>query len=121
MRIVDEIPDVLRPEVDAALAWLNAEHRRSFALSGLVDPERAEQARGAPHELTLILCDGDLCLRERVRVRPSGGGFSFARADAKREDPPAELDPGPGVRAGWLAAELAKHAFVVLVFYRGFW
>lgn len=36
-------------------------------------------------------------------------------------DPLAELDPPAGARRGWLAEALASHAFVVLVFYRGFW
>lgn len=121
MRIVEQVPDALRPEVGAALAWLAAEHGRPFGLSGVVDPELAERAAGSVHDLTLIVCDGDLCLREQLRVRPDGAGFGFSRADAAREDPPAERDPLPGVRAGWLDGALARHAFVVLVFYRGFW
>jgi hypothetical protein len=121
MQVVEEIPEALRPEVDAALAWLNAEQRRSFKLTGVVDPEVAERSGSAPHDLTLILCDGDLCVREQVRVRVAGGGFEISRADAARKDPPAELDPLPGARNGWLEGALAKHAFVVLVFYRGFW
>ena len=118
MRIVERIPETLRPEVDAALAWLAAEQGRSFSLTGVVDPERAA---GSAHDLTLIVCDGDLCLREQLRVHPRSGGFQFSRSDAAREDPPAELDPLPGARTGWLAGVLARHAFVVLVFYRGFW
>ena len=121
MRIVEEIPEALRVEVDAALAWVNGEQRRSFSVSGVVDPEIALKAAGEPHALSLILCDGDLCVREDVRVRRSGGGFEIQSAGTGREDPPAELDPLPGVRAGWLEEALAKHAFVVLVFYRGFW
>jgi hypothetical protein len=121
MRVVEEIPQALRSEVNAALAWLNAEQGRSFKLTGIVDPKEAERSGGAPHDLTLILCDGDLCVREQVRVRAAGGGFEIGRADAAREDPPAELDPLPGARIGWLESALAKHAFVVLVFYRGFW
>lgn len=121
MQGVEEISEALRPEVDAALAWLNAERGRSFKLTGVVDPEVAERSGGAPHDLTLILCDGDLCVREQVRVRAGSGGFEITRADAAREDPPAELDPLPGVRTGWLEGALAQHAFVVLVFYRGFW
>jgi len=121
MRTVEEIPEALRPEVDAALAWLNAEQRRHFQVTGVVDPEIAERSSGAAHDLTLILCDGDLCVREQVRVRAGSGGFEITRADAARADPPAELDPLPGVRTGWLAGALAEHAFVVLVFYRGFW
>jgi len=31
------------------------------------------------------------------------------------------LDPPARVRTEWLTRTLAKHAFVVLVFYRGFW
>jgi hypothetical protein len=121
MQVVEKIPEALRPEVDAALAWLNVEQRRSFKLTGVVDPEVAEQSGSAPHELTLILCDGDLCVREQVRVRAGSGGFEISRVDAARKDPPAELDPLPGVRTGWLDEAVAKHAFVVLVFYRGFW
>jgi len=121
MRIVEQIPAALGPEVEAALAWLNAEQGRHFEVTGVVDPELAEQSAGHAHELTLILCEGELCMREQIRVQPGGGGFAFARVDAVRKDPPAELDPSPGVRTGWLARELAQHAFVVLVFYRGFW
>ena len=121
MRIVEQIPEALRTEVGAALAWLAAEQGRRFELTGVVDPELAERAAGAVHDLTLIVCDGDLCLREQLRVRPDGAGFQFSRAGAAREDPPATLDPLPGVRTGWLDGVLAQHAFVVLVFYRGFW
>jgi hypothetical protein len=121
MRIVETIPEALRPEVDATLAWLEARRGRQFEVTGVVDPELAEQSSGQDHDLTLILCDGDLCVREQVRVRAAGGGFEIAGADAAREDPPAELDPLPGVRSGWLEGALAQHAFVVLVFYRGFW
>ena len=121
MRIVEEIPGALGPEVDAALAWLDASQGRHFELTGIVDPEVAERAGGAAHDLTLILCEGDRCVRERLHVRPRAGGFEFAIADARREDPPPELDPLPGVRQGWLEEVLAKHAFVVLIFYRGFW
>ena len=121
MQIVETIPEALQPEVGAALAWLDAKRGRHFKVTGVVDPETALRSSGAAHDLTLILCDGDLCVREQVRVRARSGGFEITRADAARQDPPAELDPLPGVRTGWLAAALAKHAFVVLVFYRGFW
>ena len=121
MSIVEQVPEALRPEVDAAAAWLSARQGRRFAVSGVVDPELAERAGGEAHELTLILCDGELCVRERIHVRPVAGGFELTSPASAREDPPAELDPLPGVRRGWLDAALAQHAFVVLVFYRGFW
>lgn len=121
MRIVEEIPEALRAEVGAALAWLNAARARSFSVTGVVDPELAERSAGVAHDLTLILCDGDLCVRQQVHVRPASGGYHVTSADAASVDPPAELDPKPGARLGWLDATLAKHAFVLLVFYRGFW
>jgi hypothetical protein len=121
MRIVEKIPEALRPEVGAALAWLEAEQGRHFEVTGVLDPELAEQSAGQPHDLSLILCEGDRCVREQLRVRTVAGGFEITRADAARVDPPAELDPLPGFRRDWLDAALAQHAFVVLVFYRGFW
>ena len=48
MRIVEEVPEALRPEVEAALAWLNAAQGRHFELTGVVDPELAERAGGSP-------------------------------------------------------------------------
>jgi hypothetical protein len=33
----------------------------------------------------------------------------------------AELDPPPGPRRGWLDRTLDRHAFTVVLFYRGFW
>lgn len=121
MQIVEEIPDALRSEVEASLAWLNAEQGRHFRVTGVVDPQTAEGLGATPHDLTLILCEGDRCLRERLRVRALGDRFEIARAQGERLDPPAEIDPPPGVRSGWLESVLAQHAFIVLVFYRGFW
>jgi hypothetical protein len=121
MQIVEEIPDSLAAEVDAALRWLNAEQGCDFHVTGIVDPEIAERAGGAPHDLTLILCEDDRCVREQLRVERQGDRFAISRTAVDRTDPPAEIDPRPGARAGWIEAALARHAFVVLVFYRGFW
>ena len=122
--IVEEIPDGIRSEVDAALAWLNREEGRSFRVTGIVDPEQALARRGDALDLGLVLCEGDLCLRQDLRVRRANGGFEIVRiADdpARKDDPPPALDPPVGVRRSWLDEKLEKHAFVVLVFYRGFW
>ncbi len=121
MQIVEEIPAALQLEIDSALAWLNAEQGTHFHVTGVVDPEIALRSGGAPHDLTLILCEGDRCVREQVRVRAHHGDFEITRVAADRVDPPAEMDPRPGVRKSWLDAALARHAFVVLIFYRGFW
>ncbi len=126
--VVEEIPESIRPEVDSALAWLNRERGSAFRVTGLVDPEEAIARRAsapdAPVELGLVLCQGDLCLRERVQVRPAADGFEVALAnseDGPKDEPPPHLDPPPGTRKGWIEEQLARHAFVVLVFYRGFW
>ena len=122
--VVEEIPALIRPDVDAALAWINAQRGRDFHVTGIVEPEEAVSQRRASVgavDLKLVLCEGDLCVREDVRVLPGGAGFE-AVADAEGlPDPPAELDPLPGVRSGWLDEKLGRHAFVVLLFYRGFW
>jgi hypothetical protein len=67
-----------------------------------------------------------VCLRERFLVRPTrdDGGFDvthIADTGPKIGSPAPLLDPPPGVRAGWLDEAMKQHAFVVLVFYRGFW
>ena len=121
VHVLEEIPAPLQREVDAALAWLSAEQGRQFKLTGVVDPELAERSSGEPHTLTLIVCEGDQCLREQVRVRAVNGDFEISRADNSRKDSPAELDPLPGVRKDWLERAMTMHSFVVLVFYRGFW
>jgi hypothetical protein len=121
--VVETIPEEIQAEVDAAVAWLNHERGHRFSVTGIVDPDEIRARRnGGALELGLVLCDGDLCVRENVSVRATPTGFDVSLpANATSEDPPAEVDPLPGVRKDWLAAQLARHTFVVLVFYRGFW
>jgi hypothetical protein len=123
MTVHETIPAELRPEVDAALAWFNRREGASFEVTGIVDPETALATSGA-RELRLVLCGGDRCEQQTFRVTANGDGFDVALADAAAPDlaaPPPELDPPPGARRSWLDRALAEHAFVVLVFYRGFW
>lgn len=121
--VQETIPEALRPQVDAALAWWNDREGMSFEVTGIVDPpsDPAVDAR----DLQLILCGGDRCERRQFRIAPSGSDFDVSIVD---EAPAAgeatlapELDPPPGARRSWLDQQLAQHAFVVLVFYRGFW
>ena len=116
------IPEALRPRVDAALAWFNREQGSEFEVTGIVDPE-ASLATDGPCDLRLVLCGGELCEQRTFRVSREPGGYAVAlRPEAIGPNiVPAELDPPPGARRSWLDAALAKHAFVVLVFYRGFW
>ncbi len=125
--VVEEIPRELRADVDAAVAWLNRERGHAFEVTGLVDPVDAVALRtrngpGEPMDLGLILCDGDLCVREQVRVTRTNGEVHVTLADgALSQDPPAELDPLPGGRSAWFDEQLAGCEFLVLVFYRGVW
>lgn len=121
-RVVEEIPPALRPAAEAALAWINEERGTRFELTGLVDPDEALDGDASrPIELGLVLCEGDRCLREQVRVQRQGQGFRVSAVEADDAVIPAHLDPPPGVRKNWLDDQLAKHAFVVVLFYRGFW
>lgn len=119
------IPPALQAPAEAAIAWLNAQDEASFELTGLVDADLAQAALAGDaqqgFELGLILCDGDICAREQVLVRGQAPEYQFSRvAQAGSEIPPL-LDPPPGVRASWLDQQLAKHEFVLLLFYRGLW
>ena len=129
-RVEETIPNELAAEAEAARIWLNRERNTDFTVTGIVDPDeslRNEPASGG-RELQLILCgnqDGrDVCLRERFELRPSGNGFEVSLLEDSGPEigsPAPTLDPPLGVRSSWLDAALAKHSFVVLVFYRGFW
>ena len=123
--VQETIPEALRPEVEAALAWLNRREHVAFEVTGILDPEAALEASGS-RELRLVLCGGDRCEQRSFRVTANGDDYDVTLLD---DDPPAsadghtpaELDPPPGARRGWLDRTLTQHAFVVLVFYRGFW
>ena len=118
----EDIPTSLRPQAEAAVSWINETQERNYELTGLVDYEQALRAEaGEGYELGLVLCDGEICAREQVRVGPSGDGYQFSFVDAAEREIPPLLDPPVGVRSGWLEAEMGRHKFMVLLFYRGLW
>jgi hypothetical protein len=123
--VQETIPDDLRPDVEAALAWFNRNQDTTFEVTGILDPEVALGSSGT-RALRLVLCGGDRCEQRSFRVIANGDGYDVAfleegpAAEAGGQRP-AELDPPPGALRGWLDRALARHAFVVLVFYRGFW
>lgn len=120
--VVEEIPVELKPAAEAALAWINRERSAQFKVTGLVDPDKAMgRAAGQPIELGLVLCDGDLCRREQVRLEATGQGFEVSSIESGSSLIPPHLDPPLGVRQGWLDDQLGKHAFIVLLVYRGLW
>ena len=123
-QVQETIPEGLQPEVDAALAWFNAREPERFSVTGILDPNAA-LAAASPRELRLVLCGGDRCEQRsfRVHTEPEGYRVELAEpaADAASDATPAKLDPPPGALRGWLDRVLPRHAFVVLVFYRGYW
>jgi hypothetical protein len=123
--VVEQIPDVLKADAEAAVAWLNAERGADFHLTGLIDPEHAVSTRAADADaaldLGLVLCQDEQCRRERVRIEPNGDGFRVSSLEESVASTDPTTDPPAGVRSGWLDEQLSRHAFVVLVFYRGFW
>ncbi len=122
MDVSEEPPRELQAASEAALEWINATHGSCYEITGVIDAEdTVARAREGSFELGLVLCDGDVCAREQVVVERSAVGFRVSAAHV--DDPliPPLLDPPIGVRTGWLNAQLDKHKFVVLVFYRGLW
>ena len=129
--VVEQIPSTLAAEAEAARAWFANAQGVDFKLTGIVDPEDTLAQQGAlGHDLQLILCGvqngQDVCLRERFQVQPRGGdnGFDVTHVAASGPEigsPAPLLDPPQGVRASWLEDAMARHNFVVVLFYRGFW
>jgi hypothetical protein len=124
--VSEVIPEALQPEVDAALAWFNATQEQVFEVTGILDADLALEA-SAPRELRLVLCGGDTCRQRSFRITRTAAGFDVEEAETdepaadRSTELLAELDPPPGPRRGWLDSVLARHEFVVLLFYRGFW
>ena len=123
-RVNEQIPEALAPRVEAAVAWFNDSSDAagdSFTVTGILD---ADAALGGSDELKLVLCGGDRCEQRTFKVSGEGPNFLIEQANsitAASGKPQAELDPPPGARLGWLDSVMAQHAFVVLLFYRGFW
>jgi hypothetical protein len=129
-RVEESIPTHLVDEAEAARAWFSRERGSEFKLTGIVDPQDvpARDLGTQARQLQLILCgtrDGqDVCLRERFEVKLAETAFEVTLLEDSTPglgSPAPLLDPPVGVRAGWLQSILERHAFVVLVFYRGFW
>ena len=123
--VSETIPDTLQPRVNAALAWFNASAEAAgdqFKVTGILD---ADDTIAGSEELRLILCGGDRCEQHSFRVHGSDDAWNIEFANAlsptSAAKPQAELDPPPGARGQWLMQALSQHAFVVLLFYRGFW
>ena len=117
-----DIPQALRGPAEAALEWINAQRQPPSGLTGLVDYDAAlNAAPGQSFEMGLVLCDGNICSREQVRVTPVENDYTFNLVDAAPREIPTLLDPPIGIRSSWIDTVLARHEFVVLLFYRGLW
>ena len=123
-QVNEQIPEALSTRVEAAVSWFNDSADAAgdtFKVTGILDADAALQGS---HELKLILCGGDRCEQRTFRVSGESPSFLVEQADPMplaSGKPQAELDPPPGARLGWLDNVMAQHAFVVLLFYRGFW
>ena len=123
-QVNEQIPEALTPRVAAAVSWFNDSADAAgdtFKVTGILDVDAALEGSD---ELKLILCGGDRCEQRTFRVSGESPSFLVEQADPMplaSGKPQAELDPPPGARLGWLDNVMAQHAFVVLLFYRGFW
>ena len=129
-QIETDLPVALNDHAEAARAWFAETHGTPFKITGIVEPEHAlASGDDTQRDLQLILCGGEdgqeLCLREDFRVvrQADGSGFDVSHHPREPEiaSPAPLLDPPEGERDGWLQAKLSEHAFVLLLFYRGFW
>jgi hypothetical protein len=119
--VLEIIPENLHAEVDAALAWFNAYENASFEVTGIVDPP-SDSGRG--EDLRLVLCGDGVCRQETFKVSGSADMRTVRWLGLDHEQDSvgvAELDPPPGAKKNWLADVAGRHAFAVLLFYRGFW
>lgn len=123
MNVAKDIPSELHGPAVAAVRWLNVDRGTAFELTGIVDSGAAlaGHASDQPYELGLVLCDGERCAREQVRVESAEGEYRFRLVDAADPAIPPLLDPPEGVRRSWLHEQLGRHEFVLLLFYRGRW
>lgn len=124
MTVLEEIPEPWQAGADAAARWYGEREGRVFAVTGIVDPAESPASEGAS-EFHLVLCSGEICEQKSFRVTAADEGFEIAlvedtAADAERAAD-ARLDPPAGARREWLDRALGQHAFVLLLFYRGFW
>ena len=123
-QVSETIPAALSERVDAAVAFFNDSDLaagETFSATGIIDADTALDPSG---DLKLILCGGDRCEQHSFRVSGTSSPWSIEFVNgqpAQEGKPQAELDPPPGARLPWLDAVIAQHAFVVLLFYRGFW
>ena len=120
--ILERVPDNIATPVDAALEFIRAKRGDGFDITGIVDPLDAfEIEKTEPIELGLILCDGEICIREQVLLTKVGENWAGSEADQEDSLIPAHLAPPAGVRLDWLQRQIADYSFVLLLYYRGLW
>lgn len=118
----DVIPPSLREPVAAALEWINASQGAEYEVTGVVEEQEAlNNGAGSDYEIGLVLCDGEICKCERIRIQTTHDGFNFSFSEVKRAEIPALLDPPAGIRSTWLDKQLQEYEFLLLLFYRGRW
>ena len=119
MQTTADIPQEFAAPAQAALAWFNERENTRFELTGIADAPL--HADADDFELGLVMCDGEICAREQIRIENTPAGFRFEQLDAPQAVIPPLLDPPPGLRRTWLSEQLEKFDFILLLFYRGRW
>ena len=123
-QVSEVIPVALSGRVDAAVAFFNDSDLAAgdtFSATGIIDAESCLEGNS---DLKLILCGGDRCEQHNFRITGASTPWTVEIVSDQHTlegKPQAELGPPPGARLPWLDAVIAQHAFVVLLFYRGFW
>lgn len=120
MQQPENIPAHLAPIAQAAVSWVNESQETHYSLTGLVDIDDVDDVT-MPFDFGLVLCDGELCMREQVQVTPDGDSYKFGYVEEAEPDIPPLLDPPPGIRRECLDKQLEKYEFILLLYYRGLW
>ena len=121
-KILEVIPQHMAAPVKAAVESIRARRGDGFQVTGIVDPSDAFETNvSTPTELGLILCDGEICIREQVLLSSVNGMWNVSEVETVDSLIPAHLDPPEGIRMGWLQNQLAQYSFVLLLYYRGLW
>ena len=113
------VPTEYASAARAALTTINSARSASFYITGFIRDDAHEDHDDL--EFGLILCDGEHCIRENVRVARVEDDLRVSIVDPDAALVPPHLDPPAGLRDTWIDEQLSRFRFIVLLFYRGRW
>ncbi|MEM7541092.1 MAG: hypothetical protein AAF384_05835 [Pseudomonadota bacterium] len=121
MNETTDIRSDLQAPANAALAWLNEQRGSEFELTGLIDAPEMDGLSTQSYEFGLVVCNGEICAREQIKVVPTANGYEFSTVPLEAPEIPPLLDPPIGLRRKWIDEQLGKYEFILLLYYRGRW